>query len=84
MESARVELVEVLFRRHYAALVRLVVVMLGRREALEDAAQGAFVALHRNLSSMRDPEAAEAYLSLRGAQSLSFLGSTSGQPAFPE
>jgi RNA polymerase sigma factor (sigma-70 family) len=62
MEAARVELVEVLFRRHYAALVRLAVVMLGSREAAEDAVQDAFVALQRNLPMMRDPEAAEAYL----------------------
>jgi RNA polymerase sigma factor (sigma-70 family) len=59
---ARAELVEVLFRRHYAALLRLGVVMLGSREAAEDAVQDAFVALHRHRSSLRDPEAAEAYL----------------------
>jgi len=60
--SARAELVEVLFRRHYTALLRLGVVMLGSREAAEDAVQDAFVALHRHRSSLRDPEAAEAYL----------------------
>ena len=59
---ARAELVDVLFRRHYAALLRLAVVMLGSREAAEDAVQDAFVALHRNRRSLRDPEAAEAYL----------------------
>ena len=53
---------EVLFRRHYAALLRLGVVMLGSREAAEDAVQDAFVALHRRWRSLRDPEAAEAYL----------------------
>jgi RNA polymerase sigma factor (sigma-70 family) len=58
----RTELVEVLFRRHYAALLRLGIVMLGSREAAEDAVQDAFVALHRHRSSLRDPEAAEAYL----------------------
>lgn len=62
MEPTRAELLEVLFRRHYAALLRLAVVMLGSREAAEDAVQEAFVALHRNWRSMRDPEAAEAYL----------------------
>ncbi len=62
MEPARAELVEVLFRRHYAALLRLGVVMLGSREAAEDAVQDAFVALHRHRSGLRDPEAAEAYL----------------------
>jgi RNA polymerase sigma factor (sigma-70 family) len=59
---ARAELVDVLFRRHYASLLRLGVVMLGSREAAEDAVQDAFVALHRHRSSLRDPEAAEAYL----------------------
>lgn len=59
---ARDELVDVLFRRHYASLLRLAVVMLGTREAAEDAVQEAFVALHRNFRSLRDPEAAEAYL----------------------
>jgi RNA polymerase sigma-70 factor (sigma-E family) len=62
VEPTRGELFEVLFRRHYAALVRLAVVMLGNREAAEDAVQEAFVALHRNWRSLRDPAAAEAYL----------------------
>ncbi len=61
-ESLRAELVDVVFRRHYAALLRLAVVMLGDREAAEDAVQDAFVALHRNVSKLRDPEAAEAYV----------------------
>ena len=51
-----------MFRRHYAALLRLAVVMVGDREAAEDAVQDAFVALHRNVSKLRDPEAAEAYV----------------------
>ena len=58
----RGELVEVLFRRHYTELLRLAVVMLGSREAAEDAVQDAFVALHRNVRSLRDPASAEAYL----------------------
>src|SRR5690242_15457837 len=58
----RAEVVDVLFRRHYAALLRLGVVMLGSREAAEDAVQDAFVALHRHRGALRDPEAAEAYL----------------------
>jgi RNA polymerase sigma factor (sigma-70 family) len=61
-EPTRADIVEVLFRRHYAELLRLAVVMLGSREGAEDAVQDAFVALHRNWQSMRDPEAAEAYL----------------------
>ncbi len=60
--TARAELVDVLFRRHYTALLRLAVVMLGSREAAEDAVQDAFVALHRRRRSLRDPDAAEAYL----------------------
>lgn len=59
---ASAELVDMLFRRLYAALLRLAVVMLGSREAAEDAVQDAFVALHRHRWSLRDPEAAEAYL----------------------
>jgi len=58
----RAELVDLLFRREYAALLRLAVVMLGSREAAEDAVQDAFVALHRNWKHLRDQEAAEAYL----------------------
>jgi RNA polymerase sigma factor (sigma-70 family) len=60
--SAGADLVDVLFRRHYTALLRLGVVMLGSREAAEDAVQDAFVALHRRQSLLRDPEAAAAYL----------------------
>jgi len=62
MAPTRGESVEVLFRQHYAALLRLAVVMLGSREAAEDAVQEAFVALHRNWRSLRDPATAEAYL----------------------
>jgi RNA polymerase sigma factor (sigma-70 family) len=61
-ESARAELVDVVFRRHYAALLRLAVVMVGDRGAAEDAVQDAFVSLHRNLRALRDPDAAEAYV----------------------
>lgn len=61
-EPTRVELLDVMFRRHYAALLRLAVVMTGNREAAEDAVQEAFVALHRNRAKLRDPEAATAYL----------------------
>lgn len=61
-EPTRAVLVEVLFHRHYAELLRLGVVMLGSREAAEDAVQEAFVALHRHRQALRDAEAAEAYL----------------------
>lgn len=56
------ELLDVLFREHYAGLLRLGVVMLGDRAAAEDAVQDAFVALHRRWASLRDRDAAEAYL----------------------
>lgn len=62
LDDERAELVEVLWRRHYAGLLRLGVVMLGSREAAEDAVQDAFVALHRHRTSLREPAAAEAYL----------------------
>jgi RNA polymerase sigma factor (sigma-70 family) len=62
MEPTKAEIVEVLFRRHYAELLRLAVVMLGNREAAEDAVQDAFVAMHRNVRTLRDPGAAESYL----------------------
>ncbi len=62
MDLTRNELVDVLFRRHYAALLRLGVVMVGSREAAEDAVQEAFAALHRNRRALRDRGAAEAYL----------------------
>src|SRR3954452_2049674 len=62
MEPTRAVVVEVLFRRHYAELLRLAVVMLGSREPAEDAVQDSFVALQRNWRSLRDPAAAEAYL----------------------
>jgi RNA polymerase sigma factor (sigma-70 family) len=61
-EPGRDELVDVLFRRHYPALLRLAFVMLGDRGAAEDAVQDAFVSLHRNWKHLRDREAAEAYL----------------------
>jgi RNA polymerase sigma factor (sigma-70 family) len=61
-DSARSELLDVLFRRHYTALLKLAVVMVGDRGAAEDAVQDAFVSLHRNQRTLRDPEAAEAYL----------------------
>jgi RNA polymerase sigma factor (sigma-70 family) len=56
------EVVDALFRRHYLALLRLGVVMVGSREAAEDAVQDAFAALYRNWRSLRDAEDAETYL----------------------
>ena len=61
-ESERTQLLDLMFRRHYRALLQLAVVMLGDRGAAEDAVQDAFVALHRHGAGLRDPEASEAYL----------------------
>jgi len=54
--------VDVLFRRHYATLLRVGYAMLGTREAAEDAVQDAFVSLYRHWDRLRDPQAADAYL----------------------
>lgn len=62
MEPTNDEIVDLLFRRHYVALLRLAVVMVGNREAAEDAVQDAFTALHRNWRSLRDAENPEVYL----------------------
>lgn len=61
-DSERTQLLDVMFRRHYRALLQLAVVMLGDRGAAEDAVQDAFVALHRHGAALRDPDASEAYL----------------------
>jgi len=54
--------VEILFRRQYPILLRIAYALLGTREGAEDAVQDAFVSLHRHWRSLRDPEAAEAYV----------------------
>ena len=54
--------VDVLFRGHYATLLRVAYAMLGTREAAEDAVQDAFVSLYRHWDRLRDRQAAEAYL----------------------
>ena len=54
--------VEVLFRRHYASLLRTAYTLLGTREGAEDAVQDAFVSLYRHWGRLRDPGAAEAYV----------------------
>ena len=61
-DATRRELVDAMFRRHYTDLLRLAVVMIGTREAAEDAVQDAFAALHRNSRALRDVTSAEAYL----------------------
>jgi DNA-directed RNA polymerase specialized sigma24 family protein len=62
IEPTREESLDALFRLHYLPLLRLAVVMLSSREAAEDVVQDAFVALHQNWRSLRDPTTAEAYL----------------------
>ncbi len=54
--------VDLLFRWHYAELLRLGYCILGDRGGAEDAVQDAFVSLHANWRRLKDPEAALAYL----------------------
>jgi RNA polymerase sigma-70 factor (sigma-E family) len=61
VESAE-SAVEVLFRRHYASLLRMAFALVGTREGAEDAVQDAFVSLFRQWDRLRDPESATAYL----------------------
>ena len=56
------QLIDILFRQHYLTLLRLAVVMVGNREAAEDAVQDGFAALHRNWRSLRDSGDPEVYL----------------------
>jgi len=52
------EAVDVLFRRHYPALLRVASAMLGAREAAEDAVQDAFVsATARSCSALQATDA---------------------------
>jgi RNA polymerase sigma factor (sigma-70 family) len=53
---------DVLFRAHYAALLRLARVLIGSREEAEEIVQDAFVSLHRHWSGLRDTGSAGAYL----------------------
>jgi RNA polymerase sigma factor (sigma-70 family) len=61
-DPTRDECLDTLFRRQYLALLRLAVVMLGDRGAAEDVVQDAFLSLHQNWRSVRDPKTAEVYL----------------------
>ncbi|MDQ1679823.1 MAG: hypothetical protein QOI42_682 [Frankiaceae bacterium] len=51
-----------LYRAHYAALVRLAILLADDNAAAEDLVQDAFVKLHRNWKQLRDPAAALPYL----------------------
>jgi RNA polymerase sigma-70 factor (sigma-E family) len=68
----RDEMVDVLFRTHCTSLVRLAMVLLGDRTEAEEVVQDAFVSLHRHWSTLRDQNAAGAYLRsavVRGSRS---------------
>jgi len=60
--ATRDTVIEVLFREHFASMVRLAYCLLGEREAAEDAAQEAFVSLHLNWDKLRDQGAVLAYV----------------------
>lgn len=61
-EPERDEAIEVLFRAHYATLLRLAFCLLGERAPAEDAVQDAFVSAYTHWTGLRDPDAAPAYL----------------------
>jgi RNA polymerase sigma-70 factor (sigma-E family) len=54
--------VTALFRRHYAGLVRLAVLLVDDDGTAEDVVQEAFARLHRRWRRLRDEEAAYGYL----------------------
>jgi RNA polymerase sigma-70 factor (sigma-E family) len=56
------EAVVVLYRAHYASLVRLSAMLLGDTGSAEEVVQDAFVAMHASWHRLRDPEKALAYL----------------------
>jgi RNA polymerase sigma-70 factor (sigma-E family) len=51
-----------LYRAHWRYLVRLAVLLVDDTASAEDVVQDAFIALHRRSGSLRDPDAALAYL----------------------
>ena len=61
-ESERDEAIAILFRAHYATLLRLAFCLLGERAPAEDAVQDAFVSAYTHWTGLRDPDAAPAYL----------------------
>jgi RNA polymerase sigma-70 factor (sigma-E family) len=59
----RVELdVDELYTTHWRYLVRLAVLLVDDFASAEDVVQDAFIALHRRADTLRDPDAALAYL----------------------
>jgi RNA polymerase sigma-70 factor (sigma-E family) len=59
---SRDEVVDVLFRQHYADLLRLAYCLMGDRSQAEDAVQDALVSLYTHWNGLRDPAAAPSYL----------------------
>jgi RNA polymerase sigma-70 factor (sigma-E family) len=56
------EQVTALYQAHALGLLRLAVIMLGERQAAEDAVQDAFLGLFRRWDALNDPERALAYV----------------------
>jgi RNA polymerase sigma-70 factor (sigma-E family) len=54
--------VTALYQAHALGLLRLAVIMLGERQAAEDAVQDAFLGLFRRWDALNDPERALAYV----------------------
>ncbi|MGI8677535.1 MAG: SigE family RNA polymerase sigma factor [Jatrophihabitans sp.] len=54
--------IDALYNAHWRYLVRLAALMVDDTASAEDVVQDAFVALHRRSQSLRDPDAALAYL----------------------
>jgi RNA polymerase sigma-70 factor (sigma-E family) len=61
-QPGRGEAIDVLFRAHYASLLRLAFCLLGERAPAEDAVQDAFMSAYTHWTGLRDPDAAPAYL----------------------
>lgn len=59
--AERVDL-HALYNAHWRYLVRLAVLLVDDTASAEDVVQDAFVALHKRADSLRDPDAALAYL----------------------
>jgi RNA polymerase sigma-70 factor (sigma-E family) len=60
-EPAQVDL-HSLYNSHWRYLVRLAVLLVDDTASAEDVVQDAFIALHKRAGSLRDPDAALAYL----------------------
>lgn len=56
------EALRVLYATHWGPMVRLAALLLGSTSAAEEVVQDAFVATHRHLPGLRDPQRAGGYL----------------------